>query len=354
MNRMENHYDSAPNTTEGKMSPMVGFDEEFTDIVDYILRITYRIWEGKQVGLCYDYYSTDCPVYTMAGITIGAEEVTQNTLITLGSFPDRTLGAENIIWGGNDIDGYHTSHLIKTSMTNLGASDMGPATGRPATFLVIAHCIVKDNKIIEEWLVRDNYALTQELGFDVHEVALKKASEPLQHRLKDWNQSEFNRLMKTVTHERQPFLGCSSNDSEGFIAALLQNIWNARLLGDVFQSYSEDALLYCSRNQLLTGHEEIAAFYAQLIGTITQLKFSSDYCCSISNDSGGQDVAVRWTIAGNHGGPGLYGEPTGAPILILGESQYRIIDGLITEEWTIFDELSILVQIYRAQFSATE
>ena len=63
---------------------------------------------------------------------------------------------------------------------------------------------------------------------------------------------------------------------------------------------------------------------------------------------------MRWTIAGNHGGPGLYGEPTGAPILILGESQYRIIDGLITEEWTIFDELSILVQIYRAQFSVTE
>jgi hypothetical protein len=71
----------------------------------------------------------------MSGITIGAEEVTQNTLTTLASFPDRTLQAENVIWGGNDIDGYHTSHLIKTSMTNLGDSDMGAATNRATTFL---------------------------------------------------------------------------------------------------------------------------------------------------------------------------------------------------------------------------
>ena len=354
MDRMQNHYDSAPSKTEATSPSMVGFDDEFTDIVDYILRITYRIWEGKQIGLCHDYYSTDCPVYTMAGITIGAEEVTQNTLITLGSFPDRTLKAENVIWGGNDINGYHTSHLIKASMCNLGDSDMGPATDRPATFLVFAHCIVKDNKIIEEWLVRDNYALTEELGFDVHQVALKKASEPVQQRLNDWNQSELNRVLKVVTHERRPFLGCGTIDSEGFIAALLQNVWNARLIGDVFQSYAEDALLHCSRNQRLMGHEKIAAFYAQLIGTITELKFSYDYCCSIENQSGGRDVAVRWTIAGTHGGSGLYGEPTGTPLLILGESQYRIIDGLITEEWTIFDELSILVQIYRAKLSVTE
>lgn len=351
---MQHHFDSAPGKTHSHKSPMAGFDDEFTDIVDYILRITYRIWEGKQIGLCYDYYSDDCPVYTMSGITIGAEEVTQNTLTTLASFPDRTLQAENVIWGGNDIDGYHTSHLIKTSMTNLGGSDMGAATNRATTFLVIAHCIVKGNKIIEEWLVRDNYALAEELGFDVHQVAREKAAIPIQQRLKDWNQSELNRVQKSVTHERQPFLGCSSNDSEGFIEALLQNIWNARLVGEVFQSYSDDALLHCSRNQTLKGREEIAAFYAQIIGTVTQLKFSHDYCCSIPNDNGGKDVAVRWTITGNHGGAGLYGEPTGTPLLILGESQFRIIDGLIAEEWTVFDELSILVQIYRARLSSAE
>ena len=82
------HFDSAPGSTSS--GAMKGFDPEFTDIVDYILRITYRIWEGKQVGLCRDYYSDDCPVYTLAGYGEGAETVTQNTLRTLGGFPDRT------------------------------------------------------------------------------------------------------------------------------------------------------------------------------------------------------------------------------------------------------------------------
>ena len=41
----------------GRGGALRGFDDEFTDIVDYILRITQRIWEGKQVGLCRDYYA---------------------------------------------------------------------------------------------------------------------------------------------------------------------------------------------------------------------------------------------------------------------------------------------------------
>lgn len=354
MDRMLNHYDSAPASSDSSHSPMKGFDPEFIDIVDYITRITYRIWEGKQVGLCYDYYSDDCPVYTLAGVTIGAEEVTQNTLSTLAAFPDRTLHAENIIWGGNDIDGFHSSHLIKTSMTNLGSSDMGPATKRSATFFVIAHCIIKDNKIIEEWLVRDNYALAEQLNYDPHEVARNKAKIAPQQRLTDWRKSEINRVVQTVTHERNSFSGIGDKSPEAFIAALLQNIWNARLLGDVNQGYSESAVIHSSANTNLVGHQQINMFYSQLLGTVTQLKYSSDYCCSIPNSFGGVDVAVRWTIAGNHGGSALYGDPTGIPLLILGESHYRITDGLISEEWTIFDELSVLVEIYRARIATID
>ena len=100
MNRLSHHYDSAPATNKAD-SAMQGFDEEFVDLVDYILRITYRIWEGKQIGLCRDYYSEDCPVYTLGGMTIGAEEVTQNTIATLSAYPDRTLDAVSVVWGGD-------------------------------------------------------------------------------------------------------------------------------------------------------------------------------------------------------------------------------------------------------------
>ena len=55
---MTSHFDSAP--AAGRSGSLRGFDSEFSDIVDYILRITHWIWEGKQAGLCRDYYSDDC------------------------------------------------------------------------------------------------------------------------------------------------------------------------------------------------------------------------------------------------------------------------------------------------------
>lgn len=350
MSRLEHHSDSAPPSPD-KSGTMAGFDDEFTDIVDYILRITYRIWEGKQVGLCNDYYSDDCPVYTLAGITIGAKEVTQNTLSTLASFPDRTLHADNIIWGGDDQNGYHTSHRINTHMTNTGDSDMGKATGKEATIQVIAHCICINNKIVEEWLVRDNYSLAEQLGFDPHTIAKEKAAQELSPRYIEWSEAEMSRLGNEVSHERRPFTGNPQQVPEGFIRHTLHNIWNAKLAGDVRMAYAADATVHASAERELKGHEQITELYTQFLGTLSDLKFSVDYVCQIpaTTAAHGIDVAVRWTLMGKHTGHALYGEPTQAPIFILGESHYRISEKGIEEEWTVFDELSVLSQVYRAR-----
>ena len=34
-----------------KKQELPGFDEEYLDIVDYIIKITHRIWEEKGIGL---------------------------------------------------------------------------------------------------------------------------------------------------------------------------------------------------------------------------------------------------------------------------------------------------------------
>jgi len=346
MSRMQTHHDSAP-PKQGSIGNMQGFDAEFKDIEDYILRITYRIWEGKQVGLCHDYYSEDCPVYTLTGITIGASEVTQNTLATLASFPDRTLKADNIIWGGDDKQGYHSSHLIHTSMTNLGDTEYGPATGNQASFHVIAHCICKDNRVIEEWLVRDNFSLVEQLGFDPQEIAVKQAQAPVQERYQQWHESELERVPAAVKHERNTTT--SRENTREWLLANLHNIWNARMAGDVFQLYAEDAKFHASANRELLGHEQIVQFYVGFLGTFSDLKMALDYSCENQNDDGSIDIAVRWTMVGKHTGGALFGKPTGAQILLIGESQYKTKDGLVQEEWTVFDQLALMSQIERAR-----
>lgn len=327
---------------------MSGFHPEFRDIVDYILRITYRIWEGKQVGLCRDYYSVDCPVYTLAGYSEGAEVVIANTLRTLAAFPDRTLHADNIIWGGNAESGFHSSHLITTKMTNLGPSEFGPATGHEATIQVIAHCVCRENRIVEEWLVRDNLSLARQLGVDIDAWLAERVRETPGPEFESWLNSEWNRVSH-VSRTRQPYPG---DDNEAFIAAALNNIWNANMVGDCNVLYDPSAVVHASARDDLQGIDAVAGFYMSVLGSLPDARLSVDYLASQSMRDDSDHVAARWTLAGTHAGGSLWGPPTGAPILILGESQYRLEDGKVVEEWLVFDELAVLTQVARARYGA--
>ena len=42
---------------------MHGFEDTYVDIVDYIVRITHRIWEDQDVGYIYDTYSPGCFIF---------------------------------------------------------------------------------------------------------------------------------------------------------------------------------------------------------------------------------------------------------------------------------------------------
>ncbi|MBN8431320.1 ester cyclase [Microbulbifer salipaludis] len=349
---MKDYFDNAP--AKGPEGNMRGFDAEFTDIVDYILRITYRIWEGKQVGLCHDYYSEDCPVYTLGGYVEGAEVVMQNTLKTLSGYPDRTLHADNIIWGGDDVTGYHSSHLICTNMTNLGPNEFGPATGKRVQIQVIAHCVCKDNKIVEEWLVRDNYSLAEQLGYEPLEVATQLAQKPLDpaSTFAKWLTSEHQRVSASG-RERTAYPSVTE-DRAGFIATALHNIWNARMLGDCNLVYAENARLHASARDDLEGVTSISRFYMEILGAMPDAKISADYSCVNSMNDADPHVAVRWVIAGHHTGNGRWGEATGAPLLILGESHYRFEGGKVVEEWLVFDELAVLTQVQRARLAQVQ
>lgn len=339
--------DNAPTTSAPGNMP--GFDSEFTDIVDYILRITLRIWEGKQVGLCQRYYSDDCPVWTLAGYTEGAEQVTRNTLLTLGAFPDRTLHADNIVWSGNPTEGFHSSHLISTHMTHCGETEHGPATGKSATIQVIAHCVVRENRIVEEWLVRDNWSLAEQLGCDPWQLAKQQASTPLDSDgiFATWLQQEWQRVQSTDRETHDTIAGLASAAQ---VHAVLGNIWNGRLPGDCRALYAEDAVLHASARPPGHGIDSIEQFYVQLLGALPDAKITVDHTCTESMLPG-DFIAVRWTVAGTHTGGNLWGPASGAEVLILGESQYRLVDGRVVEEWLVFDQLAVLTQIERARLA---
>ena len=63
----------------------------------------------------------------------------------------------------------------------------------------------------------------------------------------------------------------------------------------------------------------------------------------------GTDVAVRWSLAGTHTGPGLHGAASGNPVYLLAVTHWRICDGKIVEEWTVYDEIALLRQLLQGR-----
>src|SRR5215213_3614678 len=99
---------------------MKGFDPKWQDVPDYIIGITKEIWEDRGLATLDHFYAADLPVRTPSGVTVGNQAVIDGTLATLAEFPDRQLLAEDVIWCGNEDDGYLSSHRLVTFGTHLG------------------------------------------------------------------------------------------------------------------------------------------------------------------------------------------------------------------------------------------
>ncbi|MEM6311386.1 MAG: ester cyclase, partial [Pseudomonadota bacterium] len=150
---------------------MKGFSNRWKDFPDYIIGITKEIWEDRGVGTLNHYYAKDIPVRSPMGIQQGNQAVIASTMATINEFPDRELLGEDVIWCGNDEDGYLSSHRLITTATHTRDGAFGPASGRKWTVRVIADCAAKEDTIYDEWLVRDYGGIVRQLGLDPKDYA---------------------------------------------------------------------------------------------------------------------------------------------------------------------------------------
>ena len=77
---------------------MEGFDPQYRDFVDYILKITTSDLGRKRDGVIYDTYHNNITMHLGSSNLVGIKDVISNTLQTLHAFPDRRLIGQNVIW----------------------------------------------------------------------------------------------------------------------------------------------------------------------------------------------------------------------------------------------------------------
>jgi predicted ester cyclase len=329
----------------GLGQPMRQFEERYRNIIDYIVRITYRIWEDRDVEYIADTYSEDSRVYDDYGLQLGNQKIISDTHHTTGAFSNIQLIADEIVWAGDDEIGFHTSHRTLIRGTNDGYSKYGPATGRNVDVLVIANCVALGNKIFLEHVLYNNSALILQLGLDLEEMADRMAADPPVGWPRHPDTWQALRSAASPIQALSVSDPVSVFDVDAFSRDNFQRLWNEHDDSVLLDCYVPDFRFQGPGNRGFTGTTPYRTLLAGLRRAFPDLELQLDEIYWMGNELSGFLSSVRWSATGTHRGDGLYGPASGCVVQIWGITQQKIVNGRIAAEWMLYNELDLMMQI---------
>ncbi|MEO0563010.1 MAG: ester cyclase [Chloroflexota bacterium] len=330
-------------TPTKRIQSMQGFEDQYTDIIDYIVRITHHIWEEGNIGYIYDTYAHNSRVYDDYGLQYGRDKIVADTVHTINAFPDIRLFADDVIWAGDDQTGFHTSHRTILSGHNTGFSRYGAPTGRKMVVTCIANCVARENEIFEEHVIYNTASMLKQLGFNLFDLARKMAPVDTSG-LNDPRFGEPTRLPgqgKPASHTPKN----GKFDVEDFLREMYHNVWNRRGFNHLNKCYASNVRYHGSTDREFHTVNAIKSFNLSIMAMFPDLAMQIDDIYWMGNDDQGYRVSVRWSIVGTHRGNGIYGPPTGRQAYMWGISQHIIKNERIVEEWTLFNEFALMQQL---------
>ena len=230
----------------------------------------------------------------------------------------------------------------------------GAPTGRPFVSRTIADCMVFENRVYKEWLVRDNMAVLKQLGVEPHGFAEKLARDQFNRGMLQFEIGDNRRMLGQYPPAETPDLSIAHSDSERACLAWLHAVYNRRMFGLIRDHYAPQVQWHGPGTRELYGVAAVLQATMKLIAMLPDAHFVPQHVCSVPNSTeGGEKIAVRWVIDGHHLGHGSLGAPTGHRVFVMGMTHFHIVDGKVVEEWTIYDELAMLAQVKLATMGAS-
>jgi len=248
---------------------MKGFDKKYQDFPDFILKITKQIWEGKDVESIAKFYTDDIPVISPFGITYGNKPVIESTYNTLKEFPDRQLLGEDVIWNGDDKNGYHSSHRILSKGTHLGEGFYGKPSGKEIYYRVIADCACRDNQVYDEWIVRDQGAMVRQIGYSPEEFAMITIEKEGGFN----NAKEVLNKLDLKPSNYHP-IAVKTNSAGEKYSKILNKIFTNEY---DFKDYDRATNIYWPGNKLGHGREDVIKLWNSLKNILSEKKFKIEH-----------------------------------------------------------------------------
>ena len=320
---------------------MKGFDPDYADLPDYIIKVTREIWEDRGIATLNRTYAHDIVVRTPMGLTRGNRAVIASTMATCHEFPDRQLFADDVIWSGNAEDGFLSSHRLVTTGTHRRDGQFGPATNRSFRIHVIADCAVRGGVIDDEWLVRDQGGIVRQLGMDPRSFAQGLIDA-------EGGPAAARRVFTPDRDVAGPY-AATGNDNEwgGRYAESLDRIMDADFR-HILQDYDRGVQGFYPGATTVYGRPAACAFWVGLRASFPNAAFAVHHRIGMDGGMMSPRASVRWSLDGLHDGWGAFGPPTGAHVHVFGMSHAEFGPWGLRREWALFDEVAVWKQILMA------
>lgn len=315
---------------------------------EYITSWTDKIWIARGLGHLRDHYAPHVKVHTAYGETYGFDHVMRNSIQRMVAFPNRGGGHDDVIWERRGDNGFVSAHRVMNNATHLGPWTYGPATGKNWVNRGMAHCHVQDNMVVEEWVVRDEFAVLQDLGLDPYAIAgeLLKKSPVLG---KAMNAAESPVFAGRIADPRRVGISGPRPDRYGrecdMILEYFEEVWNGRFFDRYDDIFDETCAVQTVRLRRAMG---IAPCQLELMNLLAFVPDGQVEVRDISVHESfdlGLRIGVIWLIRGTYSGTPHYGPINNAPLNILGSSHFEFRRGKIVREYRIFDEIAVIAQI---------
>ena len=318
---------------------MKNFDNEFKNLKDYILKITYRIWEERGVERIRDYYGEKAPVKTPTSVSYSVEDVISSTWDILKMFPDRQLIGEDVI-GSEDLPGtFYSSHRILSTATHLGDGFYGSPSGSKLTYRVVGDCICRENQVIDEWMVRDQSAIVKQIGLEPDQFARQLISKLKEKGSEIPTAEEFVRRW-TGPPDSGPLTGAAKN-----LAQTYQAVWEQSEFIALEKSHNRACQIHAPEGKVIYGRDQLIEFLTGYTKSFRKGSYRVHHWIVNEEEGKNTRIALRWSFSAEHTGFGSFGEPTGAPVVIMAITHAEMQEDLVVREYHAIDEISLWMQI---------
>lgn len=322
---------------------MQGFDPKFVDFPDYIIGITKEIWEDRGIATLHDYYAPQIVVRSPASVVVGNQNVIGATMATLAEFPDRQLLGEDVIWSGTPETGMLSSHRILSTATHLADGVYGPASGKKLRYRILADCHAKDNKIDDEWLIRDQTAIVRQIGWEAKAYAADLIA-------REGGLEACVKPLSPHTDRPGPYTGQGNDNAWGAAYAEILTRMMGADMAAVTDTYDRAVQADYPGGESQHGWEAVDRFWMGLRAAFPSATFTIHHQIGREDPTMPPRAALRWSLWGKHDGWGMFGAPTGAEVYVLGISHaefgsFGAARPRLRREFTLFDETAIWKQI---------